>query len=89
MWSWVEQELRKEEKRADTFETFCKKMIMASRRYPAGSALIPSMAQRLEAVLNAKGGMTKYLGPTCTHEDGQGSFPCQCKKCILFLSAAG
>ena len=60
VWSWVEQELRKEEKRADTFETFCKKMIMASRRYPAGSALIPSMAQRLEAVLNAKGGMTKY-----------------------------
>ena len=60
VWSWVEQELRKEEKRSDTFDTFCRKMLIVSRRYPAGSALIPSMAQRLEAVLNAKGGMTKY-----------------------------
>lgn len=60
VWSWVEQELRKGEKRSDTFDTFCKKMLTVSRRYPAGSALIPSMAQRLEAVLNAKGGMTKY-----------------------------
>ena len=60
VWGWVEEELRKEEKRSDTFNAFCKKMLMASRRYPGGSSLIPSMAQRLQAVLKVNGGMTRY-----------------------------
>ena len=60
VWSWVEEALRKEEKRSDTFDTFCRKMLVVSRRYPSGSALIPSMTQRLEAVRSSKGGMTKY-----------------------------
>ena len=60
MWGWVEEGLRKEEKRSDTFNAFCKTMLMVSRRYPGGSALIPSMAQRLQAVLKSKGGMTRY-----------------------------
>ena len=60
MWGWVEEELRKEEKRSDTFNAFCKNMLMVSRRYPGGSSLIPSMAQRLQAVLKANGGMTRY-----------------------------
>ena len=70
----MEQELRKEEKRSDTFNTFCKKMLTVSRRYPAGSALIPSMAQRLEAVLSARGGITKYCGLACIHEYGRCNF---------------
>ena len=60
VWSWVEQELRKEERRSDSFATFCRRMLVASRRYPRASALIPSMAQRNAAVLESRGGMTNY-----------------------------
>ena len=60
VWSWVEQALRKEEQRSDTFPVFCRRLLTVARRYPAGGALIPTMAQRLVAVQKYKGGMTKY-----------------------------
>ena len=60
VWSWVEEALRKQEKRSDTFDVFWKKIFVVSRRYPGAGALIPSMAQRLQAVLDLKGGMTRY-----------------------------
>ena len=60
VWSWVEEELRKEETRSDTFEVFCKKMLVVSRRYPGAAALIPSMTQRVQAVLDLKGDMTRH-----------------------------
>ena len=52
--------MRKEETRSDTFEVFCKKMLVVSRRYPRAAALIPSMTQRVQAVLDLKGGMILY-----------------------------
>ena len=41
VWGWVEDHLRKEEERSDSFDTCCRRMLVAARRYPGGSALIP------------------------------------------------
>ena len=60
VWSWVEDALRQAEERSDTFEMFCRKMLLVARRYPGGGALIPSMAERVEKVLSLKGGMSGY-----------------------------
>ena len=60
VWSWVEEHLRRAEERSDSFETFCRKMLLVARQYPGGAALIPSMAERTEKVLGLKGGMSRY-----------------------------
>ena len=60
VWSWVEQALRRDEQSSDTFPVFCKRLLRVAKRYPSGSALIPSMRQRMLAVITAKGAMTKY-----------------------------
>ena len=60
VWSWVEQALRREEQRSDTFPTFCKRLLRVARRYPAGGALIPSMRERMCSVIACKGAMTKF-----------------------------
>ena len=60
VWSWVEEHLRRAEERSDSFETFCRKMLLVARQYPGGAALIPSMAERTEKVLCLKGGMSRY-----------------------------
>ena len=52
--------MRQAEERSDTFEMFCRKMLLVARRYPGGGALIPSMAERVEKVLSLKGGMSGY-----------------------------
>ena len=60
VWSWVEQALRKEEKKSDTFADFCRRLLCVSKRYPGAAALIPSMQKRVQEVLRCKGGMTKF-----------------------------
>ena len=60
VWSWVEQALRRDERSSDTFPVFCKRLLRVAKRYPAGSALIPSMRQRMLAVIGCKGAMTKF-----------------------------
>ena len=59
VWGWVEEALRAEEERSDSYATFCRKLFRVARRYPAGS-LIASMHQRVQAVLASKGAMTRY-----------------------------
>ena len=59
VWGWVENALRKEEERADTYAVFCSKLFRVSRRYPAGS-LVASMHNRIQKVLASKGAMTSY-----------------------------
>ena len=60
VWSWVEQALRKEERKSDTLPVFCRKLHRVAKRYPSAAALIPSMQKRMQEVLLRKGGMTKY-----------------------------
>ena len=60
VWGWAEQALRKEEKRSDSFATFCSKLLRVARRYPSAECLIGSMQQRLEAVAAQRGAMTMY-----------------------------
>ena len=60
VWSWVEEHLLRAEERSDSFETFCRKMLLVARQYPGGAALIPSMAERTEKVLGLKGWMSRY-----------------------------
>ena len=59
VWGWVENALRQEEERADSFAVFRSKLLRVSRRYPA-SSLIASMSKRIQKVLEAKGAMTRY-----------------------------
>ena len=60
VWSWVEQELRKEERTSDTLPVFCRKLLRVAKRCPSAAALIPSMQKRMHEVLLRKGGMTKF-----------------------------
>ena len=59
VWGWVEEALRAEEDKADSYADFCRKLFKVARRYPANS-LIGSMHQRVQAVLASKGAMTRY-----------------------------
>ena len=49
VWSWVEQALRREEQKSDTFTIFCSKLLRVSKRYPGASALIPTVQKRMGA----------------------------------------
>ena len=60
LWRWTEKALRREEQKADTFQTFCRKLLRVARRYPSPESLIPSMAKRVKAVMKHGGAMTKY-----------------------------
>ena len=60
VWSWVEQALRKEERKSDSFPVFCRKLLRVAKRYPSAVALIPSMQKRMQDVLLRKSGMTKF-----------------------------
>ena len=59
VWGWVEETLRAEEGKADSFSDFCRKLLRVARRYPA-EQLIGSMHRRVHAVLASKGAMTRY-----------------------------
>ena len=56
----MEQALRKEEQKSDTFAVFCRKLLRVAKRYPGAATLIPSTQKRIEEVLRCKGGMTKF-----------------------------
>ena len=60
VWSWVEQAVRKEERAADTFPVFARRLLTVAHRYPSAAALFPSMHAHIQEVLRCKGGMTKY-----------------------------
>ena len=60
VWGWVEQALREEEQRSDTFDDFKRKLLGVARRYPSAEKLIPSMKGRMLEVLKRRGAMTKY-----------------------------
>ena len=59
VWGWVEETLRAEEGKADSFSEFCRKLLHVARRYSA-EQLIGSMHRRVHAVLASKGAMTRY-----------------------------
>ena len=56
----MEQALRREEQKSDTFTIFCSKLLRVSKRYLGASALIPTMQKRMLDVLRCKRGMTKF-----------------------------
>ena len=60
VWPWLEKELRRQERKSDTFAEFKRRLTRAQAAYPNGIGLIPSMAERVRAVLAAKGAMTKH-----------------------------
>ena len=59
VWSWVEDQLRKQEHDDDTFSGFEKKVLGAVQSYPFASALklVPSMRKRIRECLDRKGAM--------------------------------
>jgi len=60
VWSWVERTLRREEKKADTFADFSRRVLRVAQRYPSADSLIPSMHRRVQEVLKSRGAMTRY-----------------------------
>ena len=62
VWAWAETRLRELESDADTFGQFQVKALQAVFEYPddAAAKLIPGMAKRMEAVVEAKGAMPKH-----------------------------
>ena len=46
VWSWVEQALRKEEKKSDTFADFCRRLLCVSKRYTGSSRRCRSGCRR-------------------------------------------
>ena len=59
VWGWVEQALREEEQRSDTFDDFKRKLSQVARRCPSADRLIPSMQERMLEVLRRTGAMTE------------------------------
>jgi len=59
VWSWVERTLRREEKKADTFADFSRRVLRVAQRYPSADSLIPSMHRRVQEVLKSRGAMTR------------------------------
>ena len=57
---WAEKALRRQDKRSDTFATFCRKLLRVARRYPSQESLIPRMANRVQAMLKHGDAMVKY-----------------------------
>ena len=60
VWAQAEKLLRAAEKPDDTFETFKRRVLKACRSYPSGAKLIPSMATRMQKVIDSHGAMIKY-----------------------------
>ena len=55
VWSWAEDELRRKEKASDTLDTFTRRVLDVTKRYPSGSKLIPSMAKRVAKCIQKRG----------------------------------
>ena len=58
--SWAEKALRRQDKRSDTFATFCRKLLRVARRYPSQESLILRMTNRVQAMIKHGGDMAKY-----------------------------
>ena len=56
VWGWAKPQVRKEEAKADTFETFKKRVTAVCGRYPGAENLVPSLAHRMELCLSRGGG---------------------------------
>ena len=57
VWHWAEKELRRIEKKGDSFATFETKVIKACNAYPSSDKLVGSMAKRMQELVEAKGAM--------------------------------
>ena len=55
VWAWVEDRLRKVEKKQDTFSVFKRRIVELAKAYPNKEALIPSMAKRVAKCIRRKG----------------------------------
>ena len=60
VWPWIARELRRSECRTDSFSVFRRRLTIAASKYPDAELLIPSMHERINAMLKKKGRMTKY-----------------------------
>lgn len=55
VWAWAQSRLRKTEKRRDSLATFKWRIVDASKRYPGGAKLVPSMKRRVAICIQRKG----------------------------------
>ena len=55
VWAWVEDRLRKVEKKHDIFSGFKRRIVELAKAYPNKEALIPSMAKRVAKCIRRKG----------------------------------
>ena len=55
VWAWAEDELRRKERASDTLDTFTRRVLDVTKRYPSGSKLIPSMAKRVAKCIQKRG----------------------------------
>ena len=55
VWAWVEDRLRKVEKKQDTFSVFKRRIVELAKAYPNKEALIPSVAKRVAKCIRRKG----------------------------------
>lgn len=55
VWSWAEADLRKAERKSDSFSVFKRRLIHSTRCYPSKKKLVPSMCERMALCLKKKG----------------------------------
>jgi hypothetical protein len=59
VWTWAEEELRRNEEDGDTFEKFGERVLQAVTAYVGNDNLVGSMARRVARTIAAGGAMTK------------------------------
>ena len=59
VWTWAEEELRRNEEDSDTFEKFGERVLQAVTAYVGNDNLVGSMARRVARAIAAGGAMTK------------------------------
>lgn len=57
VWPWAEKELRRLEKKSDTFQTFQKNVERAVQNYKSGNKLVGSMTKRCRQCIDRRGDM--------------------------------
>ncbi len=55
VWSWVNDDLRKSERKADTFSVFKRRILQSTHRYPNKAALVPGLCSRMSKCTQKKG----------------------------------
>ena len=56
VWRWAEDELRRLEKKGDSFEVFQKNMVKAVNKYKGSENLVGSMARKIKTVCDKNTG---------------------------------